>query len=89
MFHCTECPDFDYCFMCICTVEETHAHSAFEAAEFPYYPNEKKRASRPKRTPGNSAVQLDTVTQGRDLLESTEAKEEVVAGGEASVLSSD
>ncbi|KAF2675916.1 ankyrin [Lentithecium fluviatile CBS 122367] len=27
IFHCTECEDFDYCFMCRVTAEQTHPHS--------------------------------------------------------------
>jgi hypothetical protein len=30
MFRCTECSDFDYCFMCMCTAEITHTHSSWE-----------------------------------------------------------
>ncbi|KAH6637503.1 ankyrin repeat-containing domain protein [Boeremia exigua] len=30
MFHCKECPDFDYCMVCVGTAAQTHPHSSWE-----------------------------------------------------------
>jgi ankyrin repeat protein len=30
VFHCDECPNFDYCFMCMVTADKTHPHSSWK-----------------------------------------------------------
>ena len=29
-FHCKDCPDFDYCFICMHNAQEAHPHSSWE-----------------------------------------------------------
>ncbi|KAF2121937.1 hypothetical protein BDV96DRAFT_134213 [Lophiotrema nucula] len=37
VFHCKECHDFDYCFMCMHNGQETHPHSSWLVATDGYY----------------------------------------------------